>query len=186
MEIETGKTLCIPTIFVSYTGETLDYKAPLLKSLEAMNKAAVDVCNYFDKNVTKVIGTLGWEQEYFVIDEALANARPDLVMSGRTVFGHPPAKGQQLEDHYFGSIPERVYAFMRDYETECYKLGIPLKTRHNEVAPSQFECAPYFRRNQSGSRPQHTPDGYHGPCSTSSQIARPPARKTICRHQRKW
>ena len=144
MEIETGKTLCIPTIFVSYTGETLDYKAPLLKSLEAMNRAAVDVCNYFDKNVTKVIGTLGWEQEYFVIDEALANARPDLVMSGRTVFGHPPAKGQQLEDHYFGSIPERIYAFMRDYETECYKLGIPLKTRHNEVAPSQFECAPIF------------------------------------------
>jgi glutamine synthetase len=144
MEIETGKTLCIPTIFVSYTGETLDYKAPLLKSLEAMNKAAVEVCNYFDKNVTKVIGTLGWEQEYFVIDEALANARPDLVMSGRTVFGHPPAKGQQLEDHYFGSIPERIYAFMRDYETECYKLGIPLKTRHNEVAPSQFECAPIF------------------------------------------
>ena len=144
MEIETGKTLCIPTIFVSYTGETLDYKAPLLKSLEAMSKAAVDVCNYFDKNVTKVIGTLGWEQEYFIIDEALANARPDLVMSGRTVFGHPPAKGQQLEDHYFGSIPERVYAFMRDYETECYKLGIPLRTRHNEVAPSQFECAPIF------------------------------------------
>ena len=144
MEIETGKTLCIPTIFVSYTGETLDYKAPLLKSLEAMNKAAVDVCNYFDKNVTKVIGTLGWEQEYFVIDEALANACPDLVMSGRTVFGHPPAKGQQLEDHYFGSIPERVYAFMRDYETECYKLGIPLRTRHNEVAPSQFECAPIY------------------------------------------
>src|SRR5450432_2344007 len=144
MEIETGKTLCIPTIFVSYTGETLDYKAPLLKSLEAMNKAAVDVCNYFDKNVTKVIGTLGWEQEYFVIDEALANARPDLVMSGRTVFGHPPAKGQQLVVLYFASITERVYAFMRDYETECYKLGIPLKTRHNEVAPSQFECAPIF------------------------------------------
>jgi glutamine synthetase len=144
MEIGTGKTLCIPTIFVSYTGETLDYKAPLLKSLEAMNKAAVEVCNYFDKNVTKVIGTLGWEQEYFVIDEALANARPDLVMSGRTVFGHPPAKGQQLEDHYFGSIPERIYAFMRDYEMESYKLGIPLKTRHNEVAPSQFECAPIF------------------------------------------
>jgi glutamine synthetase len=144
MEISTGKTLCIPTIFVSYTGETLDYKAPLLKSLEAMNKAAVDVCNYFDKNVTKVIGTLGWEQEYFVIDEALANARPDLVMSGRTVFGHPPAKGQQLEDHYFGSTPEIIYAFMRDFETESYKLGIPLRTRHNEVAPSQFECAPIF------------------------------------------
>ncbi len=144
MEIGTGKTLCIPTIFVSYTGETLDYKAPLLKSLDAMNRAAVDVCNYFDKNVTRVSATLGWEQEYFVVDEALVNARPDLVLSGRTVFGHPPAKGQQLEDHYFGSIPERVYAFMRDYEQEAYKLGIPLRTRHNEVAPSQFECAPLF------------------------------------------
>lgn len=144
MEIGTGKTLCIPTIFVSYTGETLDYKAPLLKSLEALNKAAVEVCNYFDKNVNKVSATLGWEQEYFVIDEAMFNARPDLVMSGRTVFGHAPAKGQQLEDHYFGSIPERVYAFMRDFETESYKLGIPLRTRHNEVAPAQFECAPIF------------------------------------------
>jgi glutamine synthetase len=144
MEIGHGKTLCIPTIFVSYTGETLDYKAPLLKSLESLNKSAVEVCNYFDKNVTKVSATLGWEQEYFVIDEAFFNARPDLVMSGRTVFGHAPAKGQQLEDHYFGSIPERTYAFMRDFETECYKLGIPLRTRHNEVAPSQFECAPIF------------------------------------------
>jgi len=144
MEIGEGKTLCIPTIFVSYTGESLDYKAPLLKALEALNKAAVDVCNYFDKNVTKVTATLGWEQEYFVIDEALANARPDLVLAGRTVYGASPAKGQQLEDHYFGSIPERVYAFMRDLETECYKLGIPLKTRHNEVAPSQFELAPIF------------------------------------------
>ncbi len=144
MEIGTGKTLCIPTIFVSYTGESLDYKAPLLKALEALNKSAVDVANYFDKNVTKVTATLGWEQEYFVIDEGLANARPDLVQCGRTVFGAAPAKGQQLEDHYFGSIPERVYAFMRDYEQECYKLGIPLRTRHNEVAPSQFECAPIF------------------------------------------
>ncbi len=144
MEIGHGKTLCIPTIFVSYTGETLDYKAPLLKSLESLNKSAVEVCNYFDKNVTKVTATLGWEQEYFVIDEAFFNARPDLVMSGRTVFGHAPAKGQQLEDHYFGSIPERTYAFMRDFETEGYKLGIPLRTRHNEVAPSQFECAPIF------------------------------------------
>src|SRR6185436_15684182 len=144
MEIGQGKTLCIPTIFVSYTGESLDYKAPLLKALEALNKSAVDVCNYFDKNVTKVTATLGWEQEYFVIDEGLANARPDLVQSGRTVFGAAPAKGQQLEDHYFGSIPERVYAFMRDYEEECYKLAIPLRTRHNEVAPSQFECAPIF------------------------------------------
>ena len=144
MEIGAGKTLCIPTIFVSYTGETLDYKAPLLKSLEALNKAAVDVANYFDKNVTKVSATLGWEQEYFVVDEGLANARPDLVLSGRTVFGHAPAKGQQLEDHYFGSIPERVYAFMRDFEEESYKLGIPLRTRHNEVAPAQFECAPIF------------------------------------------
>ena len=144
IEIGKGKTLCIPTIFVSYTGESLDYKAPLLKALEALNKSAVDVCNYFDKNVTKVTATLGWEQEYFVIDEALVNARPDLVQCGRTVFGAAPAKGQQLEDHYFGSIPERVYAFMRDYEQECYKLGIPLRTRHNEVAPAQFECAPIF------------------------------------------
>ncbi|HTJ12727.1 MAG TPA: glutamine synthetase III [Dinghuibacter sp.] len=144
METGEGKTLCIPTIFVSYTGESLDYKAPLLKALEALNKAAVDVCHYFDRNVTKVTATLGWEQEYFVIDAGLANARPDLVLSGRTVFGSSPARGQQLEDHYFGSIPERVYAFMRDYEQESYKLGIPLRTRHNEVAPSQFECAPIF------------------------------------------
>ncbi|MBX9783786.1 MAG: glutamine synthetase III [Chitinophagaceae bacterium] len=144
LETASGKTLCIPTIFVSYTGELLDYKGPLLKSLESLNKNAVEVCNYFDKNVTRVTATLGWEQEYFVVDEALFNARPDLVLSGRTVFGHSPAKGQQLEDHYFGSIPERVYAFMRDFETESYKLGIPLRTRHNEVAPAQFECAPIF------------------------------------------
>src|SRR3984885_14928510 len=144
MVIGTGKTLCIPTIFVSYTGESLDYKAPLLKALASLDKAAIDVCHYFDKNVTKVTATLGWEQEYFVVDEGLFNARPDLVMSGRTVFGHAPAKGQQLEDHYFGSIPERVYAFMRDYEQEAYKLGIPLRPRHNEVAPAQFECAPIF------------------------------------------
>src|SRR6478609_3635475 len=144
MEIGFGKTLCIPTVFVSYTGELLDYKGPLLKALESLNKAAVDVANYFDKNVTKVTATLGWEQEYFLIDEGMFNARPDLVLSGRTVFGHSPAKGQQLEDHYFGSIPERIYAFMRDYENECYKLGIPLRTRHNEVAPAQFECAPIF------------------------------------------
>ncbi|HZH00022.1 MAG TPA: glutamine synthetase III [Flavisolibacter sp.] len=144
MDIGYGKTLCIPTIFISYTGESLDYKAPLLKAIEALNHAAVDVCNYFDKNVTKVTPTLGWEQEYFVIDEGLFNARPDLVMCGRTVFGHSPAKGQQLEDHYFGSIPERIYAFMRDFEKESYKLGIPLRTRHNEVAPCQFECAPIF------------------------------------------
>ncbi|HUR10667.1 MAG TPA: glutamine synthetase III [Flavitalea sp.] len=144
MEIGLGKTLCIPTIFVSYTGELLDYKAPLLKALEALNRSALDVCHYFDKNIQKVTATLGWEQEYFVIDEAMFNGRPDLVMSGRTVFGHAPAKGQQLEDHYFGSIPERVYAFMRDFEQESYKLGIPLRTRHNEVAPAQFECAPIF------------------------------------------
>ncbi|HEX7844942.1 MAG TPA: glutamine synthetase III [Chitinophagaceae bacterium] len=144
MEIGEGKTLCIPTIFVSYTGESLDYKAPLLKALEALNKAAVDVCNYFDKNVNKVTATLGWEQEYFVVDEAMFNARPDLVMTGRTVYGHSSAKNQQLEDHYFGSIPERVYAYMRDFENESYKLGIPLRTRHNEVAPAQYECAPIF------------------------------------------
>jgi len=144
METGNGRTLCIPTIFVSYTGESLDYKAPLLKSIEALNKSAVEVCNYFDRNINRVYATLGWEQEYFVIDEGLANARPDIVMTGRTVFGHTPAKGQQLEDHYFGSIPERVYAFMRDFENEGYKLGIPLRTRHNEVAPAQFECAPIF------------------------------------------
>ena len=144
METGQGKTLCIPTIFVSYTGESLDTKTPLLKAIVALDKAAVDVCQYFDKNVSKVNATLGWEQEYFVIDAGLATARPDLVLTGRTVFGHAPAKGQQLEDHYFGAIPERVYAFMKDFEKESYKLGIPLRTRHNEVAPAQFECAPIF------------------------------------------
>ena len=144
MEIGQGKTLCIPTIFVSYTGESLDTKTPLLKALVALDKAATEVCQYFDKNVTRVSATLGWEQEYFVVDAGLANARPDLVLTGRTVFGHAPAKGQQLDDHYFGAIPERIYAFMRDFEQESYKLGIPIRTRHNEVAPAQFECAPIF------------------------------------------
>lgn len=139
-----GKTLCIPTIFVSYTGEALDFKTPLLKALHAIDKAAVDVCQYFDKNVTKVNATLGWEQEYFLVDEALYYARPDLSMTGRTLFGHTPAKGQQLEDHYFGSIPDRATSFMRDFEIESLRLGIPIKTRHNEVAPNQFECAPVF------------------------------------------
>jgi len=144
MECAQGKTLCIPTIFIAYNGESLDYKAPLLKSIEVLDKAAVDVCNYFDKNINKVTVTLGWEQEYFLIDESIANARPDLLMCGRTLVGHTPAKGQQLDDHYFGSIPERLFAFMQDYEQEAYKLGIPLRTRHNEVAPAQFECAPIF------------------------------------------
>lgn len=144
MESGQGKTLCIPTIFIAYNGESLDYKAPLLKSIHELDKAAVEVCHYFDKNVTKVTATLGWEQEYFVVDEVMANARPDLVLCGRTLVGHAPAKGQQLDDHYFGTIPERVYAFMQDYEQEAYKLGIPLRTRHNEVAPGQFECAPIF------------------------------------------
>lgn len=144
METGFGKTLCIPTIFIAYSGESLDHKAPLLKSIAALNKAAVDVCQYFDKNVSKVTATLGWEQEYFLVDEGMANARPDLVMCGRTLIGHSPAKGQQLEDHYFGSIPERFFAFMQDFEQESYKLGIPLRTRHNEVAPGQFECAPIF------------------------------------------
>ena len=139
-----GKTLCIPTIFVSYTGEALDYKTPLLKSLDSVNKAAVKVCRFFDRNVNKVNASLGWEQEYFVIDKALYEARPDLVMGGRTVFGHSPARGQQLDDHYFGSIPTRIYDFMKDFEIEAHKLGIPLMTRHNEVAPSQFEVAPQF------------------------------------------
>ena len=139
-----GKTLCIPTIFISYTGESLDYKTPLLRALNCIDKAAVEVCQYFDKNVNKVIATLGWEQEYFLVDQALFNARPDLMMTGRALFGHAPAKGQQLEDHYFGSIPERVNAFMREFEMESLRLGIPVTTRHNEVAPNQFECAPIF------------------------------------------
>lgn len=144
MQIGSGKTLCIPTIFVSYTGEALDYKAPLLKSKHALEEAAVKVCQYFDRNTTKVYPTLGWEQEYFLVDEALYFNRPDLVMTGRTIVGLAPAKGQQLDDHYFGSIPERIYAYMIDFETEAQKLGIPVKTRHNEVAPSQFEVAPTF------------------------------------------
>ncbi len=137
-----GKTLCIPTIFVSYTGEALDYKAPLLKALSELDRAAVDVCQYFDKDVKKVIGTLGCEQEYFLVDEALYFARPDLILADRTLMGHQSAKDQQLSDHYFGSIPERAMCFIEDFECEAYKLGIPVKTRHNEVAPNQFECAP--------------------------------------------
>ncbi len=137
-------TLCIPTIFVSYTGEALDYKTPLLKSISAIDKAAVDVCHYFSRDVTKVFPTLGWEQEYFLVDSALYFARPDLALTGRTVFGHASAKDQQLSDHYFGSIAERVKQFMKDFEIEAHKLGIPLKTRHNEVAPNQFECAPVY------------------------------------------
>ena len=139
-----GTTLCIPTIFVSYTGEALDYKAPLLKALSELDRSAVDICQYFDKDVTKVIGTLGCEQEYFLIDEALYYARPDIVLSERTLMGHQSAKDQQLSDHYFGSIPERVMSFIEDFECEAYKLGIPVKTRHNEVAPNQFECAPIY------------------------------------------
>ncbi|MDI3521817.1 MAG: glutamine synthetase [Anaerophaga sp.] len=139
-----GSTLCIPTIFVSYTGHALDYKFPLLKALQAVDKAAVEVCQYFDKNVTRVISNLGWEQEYFLVDEALFQSRPDLVLTGRTLMGHSSAKDQQLDDHYFSSIPERVIAFMEDFEIEAYRLGIPVKTRHNEVAPNQFEVAPIF------------------------------------------
>lgn len=139
-----GKTLSIPTVFVSYTGETLDTKAPLLKALKAVDIAATQVCQLFDKDIQHVVASLGPEQEYFVVDKALFQARPDLVMAGRTVFGHSPARGQQLEDHYFGSIPGRVYDFMKEFEIECWKLGIPVRTRHNEVAPSQFEVAPLF------------------------------------------
>lgn len=137
-------TLCIPTIFIAYTGESLDYKAPLLKALRAVDKAAVDVCHYFNPEVKKVIAYLGWEQEYFLVDEGLYAARPDLLMTGRTLMGHDSAKNQQLEDHYFGAIPTRVAAFMKDLEIEALKLGIPVKTRHNEVAPNQFELAPIF------------------------------------------
>lgn len=139
-----GTTLCIPTVFVSYTGEALDYKTPLLRALHSIDDAATSVAKYFDKNVTKVTPTLGWEQEYFLIDRSLAKSRPDLILTGRTLLGHSSAKGQQLEDHYFGSIPTRVLNYMRDLENECMLLGIPVKTRHNEVAPSQFELAPIF------------------------------------------
>lgn len=139
-----GTTLCIPSIFISYTGETLDYKAPLLRALNAVDEAATNVMQYFDKNVTKVTPTLGWEQEYFLVDSALYQSRPDLVLTGKTLLGHSPAKGQQLDDHYFGSIPTRVMNFMKELEIECMKLGIPVTTRHNEVAPNQFELAPMF------------------------------------------
>ena len=137
-------TLCIPTVFIAYTGEALDYKAPLLKALRAVDKAAVDVCHYFNPEVKKVVAYLGWEQEYFLVDEGLYAARPDLLMTGRTLMGHDSAKNQQLEDHYFGAIPTRVAAFMKELEIEALKLGIPVKTRHNEVAPNQFELAPIF------------------------------------------
>lgn len=139
-----GNTLCIPTIFISYTGEALDHKTPLLKALTLLDKAATDVCQYFDKNVSKVFSTLGWEQEYFLVDESLFQARPDLVQTDRTLLGHASAKDQQLDDHYFGAIPERVTSFMNEFEVEALKLGIPVKTRHNEVAPNQFEIAPIF------------------------------------------
>ncbi len=138
------KTLCIPTIFISYTGEALDYKTPLLKALGAVDKAATAICQMFDRKVTRVCANLGWEQEYFLVDTALYNARPDLCLTGRTLMGHSSAKDQQLDDHYFGSIPPRVTAFMKELELECYRLGIPVKTRHNEVAPNQFELAPIF------------------------------------------
>ncbi len=137
-------TLCIPTIFVSYTGEALDYKVPLLKSLDVLDRAATKVCRIFERQISQVTATLGWEQEYFVVDAALYAARPDLVMSGRTVYGHNPARGQQLDDHYFGSIPNRIFEFMKEFEFEAHRLGIPIRTRHNEVAPSQFEVAPMF------------------------------------------
>ncbi|WP_242203745.1 glutamine synthetase III family protein [Aestuariivivens insulae] len=139
-----GTTLCIPTIFVAYTGEALDYKTPLLRALQAVDAAATDVCKYFDKNVKKVSSSLGWEQEYFLVDKALAASRPDIILTGRTLLGHSSAKGQQLDDHYFGAIPTRALNFMRELENECMLLGIPVKTRHNEVAPNQFEVAPIF------------------------------------------
>jgi glutamine synthetase len=145
-----GTTLCIPTVFISYTGEALDYKTPLLKSLAAVDEAAVAVCQYFDKNVTKVHTNMGWEQEYFLIDEALYQARPDLALTGRTLMGHSSSKDQQLDDHYFGSIPERVARFMIDLEVESHKLGVPVKTRHNEVAPAQFELAPIYEEANLG------------------------------------
>lgn len=138
------KTLCIPSIFIAYTGEALDFKTPLLKSMAAIDSAAVDICQLFDKDVTRVVPTLGWEQEYFLVDKALFDARPDLVQTGRTLMGHTAAKDQQLDDHYWGAIPQRVSDFMKEFEEQSYRLGIPVKTRHNEVAPNQFECAPMF------------------------------------------
>jgi glutamine synthetase len=139
-----GTTLCVPTVFVAYTGEALDYKTPLLRALQVVDSAATAVCKYFDKNVRKVNASLGWEQEYFLIDSALVSSRPDIVLTGRSLLGHAPAKGQQLDDHYFGTIPNRAMQYMKDLETECMLLGIPVKTRHNEVAPNQFELAPIY------------------------------------------
>ncbi|GIV43037.1 MAG: hypothetical protein KatS3mg035_0160 [Bacteroidia bacterium] len=141
-----GTTLCIPSLFISYTGETLDYKTPLLRTIHAIDKAATQVCQLLDKSIENVNVTLGPEQEYFLVDEALYYARPDLVMTGRTLIGAAPARGQQLEDHYFGTIPNRVMNFMMELEKECLRLGIPIRTRHNEVAPGQYECAPLIRK----------------------------------------
>src|SRR5574344_272914 len=137
-------TLCIPSVFIAYTGEALDYKTPLIRSIEALDTAAIDVCHYFNEEVRKVTTFLGWEQEYFLVDEDLYSARPDLSLTERTLIGHESAKNQQLDDHFFGAIPSRVQEFMKELEIECYKLGIPVKTRHNEVAPNQFELAPIY------------------------------------------
>ena len=175
-----GTTLCIPTIFVSYTGEALDNKTPLLRALNAVDQAATGVAQYFDKAVNKVIVTLGWEQEYFLIDKSLAQSRPDLVLTGRTLLGHAPAKGQQLDDHYFGSIPNRALSFMRELEHESMLLGIPIKTRHNEVAPNQFELAPIFE-SQPISRSQCIAHGYHGQNCKQTQSQSIVTRKAICR-----
>lgn len=144
LETENGKTLYVPAVYISYTGESLDFKTPLLKSCEALSQAATRICRYFDPSVEGVVSTLGWEQEYFLVDESLYQARPDLMITGRTLFGGKPARNQQLEDHYFATIPERVQVYMQDFERECLKLGIPVLTRHNEVAPGQYECAPMF------------------------------------------
>ena len=177
-------TLCIPTIFISYTGEALDYKTPLLKALAAVDKAATDVCQLFDKNITRVYTNLGWEQEYFLVDSALYNARPDLCLTGRTLMGHSSAKDQQLEDHYFGSIPPRVTAFMKELEIECHKLGIPVKTRHNEVAPNQFELAPIFENANLCQRPQPACDGSDETHRTQASLRRTASRKTLQRRER--
>ncbi len=160
-----------PTVFIAYTGEALEpTKVPLLRSISAVNKAATEVCHYFDKNVQRVISYLGWEQEYFLVDESLWAVLPDLMLTGRTLMGHESAKNQQLEDHYFGAIPTRVMAFMKDLEYECLKLGIPVKTRHNEVAPNQFELAPVYEGGQSCQRPQPTADDRDGQDRPPSQV----------------
>jgi len=179
-----GSTLCIPTVFIAYTGEALDYKTPLLRSLAAVDRAATEVCRYFDRNVTKVFSYLGWEQEYFLVDEALWAARPDLVLTGRTLMGHESAKNQQLEDHYFGAIPERVIEFMRDLEYESLRLGIPVKTRITKWLPTNLRAGTHLRGSQPGQRPQPACDDDHEQDRPPPQLPHPAPREALQGGQR--